>query len=860
GTNLLGEETGDSIGQDVALSDDGSRMIVGAYRNNNSATRAGRAYVYEWDGTTWVLLGSPIDGDEVGDNAGWSVDISGDGNRIAVGLISNDGGGDNAGSVRIYEWSGADWIQLGSNLDGIVIESAFGESLALSGDGNRIVIAAPSYSVFEGEAGRTQVYEWNGNDWVQLGDNIDGQNTGDRDGSAVAISSDGSIIAIGAKLNDDGGNQAGQVRVFSWSGTAWVQLGADLEGIALESVGASVSLSADGTRLAYGAESALTGATGATRIFEWDGSSWNQVGTDISGDAENDGAGNAVELTLDGNRIVIGAPDNDVTAPSAGLVRVYDWDGTDWIEVGQGVYGDVSFDDFGDAVAIAGDGSRMAAGSTETNGNLTRTGQVKTFDIQLVSCLNTATDEVEVFDLPEVTLSALGSFCEDQSAVTLGGGLPEGGVYSGTGVTDNGNGQDFTFDPSAVGPGVYPVTYTFVDPATDCAASATVELEVLELPEVSFTAPTDLCIDAGIQEQLSGGLPEGGIYSGPGVTDNGNGQTYSFDPAAVGAGVQTIEYTVTTGETLIFDNGVSLDEVNEAIRSDDDVSDYAADDFSFSESGTISSVSWSGAYAFDNTPPATDDFTIRIYTDDGGSVGTLLYSEAVGNAVNRVMEVEDLFGFDVYSYNAAINFAVSAGTTYWLVIYSNTINEADNWFWSLRDGGGGNALFSENLSSWRTNVIGEHDFELSFPNSTPCTVTAMDDIEVLDLPTVTFNNTTDFLCLGASVQNVPLGGGLPVGGVYSGPGVTDAGNGTEFFFDPTVATIGRADIIYTFTDANGCTSADTSFIDVDDCQVQISDPCGCLDNATPFDVNAGTGGDDGQFAEMVRINGFNGAG
>ncbi|MEO0627921.1 MAG: hypothetical protein AAFY91_13085, partial [Bacteroidota bacterium] len=220
----------------------------------------------------------------------------------------------------------------------------------------------------------------------------------------------------------------------------------------------------------------------------------------------------------------------------------------------------------------------------------------------------------------------------------------------------------------------------------------------------------------------------------------------------------------------------------------------------------------------------------------------------------------DLFGFDVYSYNAAINFAVSAGTTYWLVIYSNTINEADNWFWSLRDGGGGNALFSENLSSWRTNVIGEHDFELSFPNSTPCTVTAMDDIEVLDLPTVTFNNTTDFLCLGASVQNVPLGGGLPVGGVYSGPGVTDAGNGTEFFFDPTVATIGRADIIYTFTDANGCTSADTSFIDVDDCQVQISDPCGCLDNATPFDVNAGTGGDDGQFAEMVRINGFNGAG
>jgi hypothetical protein len=43
----------------------------------------------------------------------------------------------------------------------------------------------------------------------------------------------------------------------------------------------------------------------------------------------------------------------------------------------------------------------------------------------------------------------------------------------------------------------------------------------------SFTAPADLCLDAGVQTGLGGGTPTGGVYSGPGVTDDGNGMTYS---------------------------------------------------------------------------------------------------------------------------------------------------------------------------------------------------------------------------------------------------------------------------------------------------------------------------------------------
>ncbi|MEM7085741.1 MAG: M36 family metallopeptidase [Bacteroidota bacterium] len=63
----------------------------------------------------------------------------------------------------------------------------------------------------------------------------------------------------------------------------------------------------------------------------------------------------------------------------------------------------------------------------------------------------------------------------------------------------------------------------------------------------SFTAPLDLCINEGVMTNVGGGSPSGGVYSGPGVTDDGNGATYTFDPAAAGVGVHVITYDVPTG-------------------------------------------------------------------------------------------------------------------------------------------------------------------------------------------------------------------------------------------------------------------------------------------------------------------------
>ena len=91
-------------------------------------------------------------------------------------------------------------------------------------------------------------------DWVQLGSDIDGEAIGDMSGRAVSLSSDGTIVAIGAYSNDVNGTSSGHVRVYSWNGSAWVQRGSDIDGEAvLDYFGYSVSLNSDGTIVAIGA-------------------------------------------------------------------------------------------------------------------------------------------------------------------------------------------------------------------------------------------------------------------------------------------------------------------------------------------------------------------------------------------------------------------------------------------------------------------------------------------------------------------------------------------------------------------------------------------------------------------------------
>ena len=68
-------------------------------------------------------------------------------------------------------------------------------------------------------------------------------------------------------------------------------------------------------------------------------------------------------------------------------------------------------------------------------------------------------DGTAAFDSPVPAINTEESICEGQGLQIFGGGTPTGGVYSGTGVTDDGNGLTYTFDPSIAGVGFHTITY-----------------------------------------------------------------------------------------------------------------------------------------------------------------------------------------------------------------------------------------------------------------------------------------------------------------------------------------------------------------------------------------------------------------
>ena len=326
GSDIDGEAAGDNSGRSVSLSSDGTILAIGANLNDGNGSDAGHVRVYEWNGSAWIQKGADIDGEAEGDQLGRSVSLSSDGTILAIGANLNDGNGSDAGHVRVYEWNGSAWIQKGSDIDGEAERDYSGRLVSLSSDGNVVAIGAYLNDGAANNAGHVRVYEWNGTAWVQMGSDIDGEAEGDNSGYSVSLSSDGTILAIAARYNDGNGTDSGHVRAYEWNGSAWQQKGSDIDGEAASDYsGVSLSLSSDGTILAVGAprNDGNGSNAGHVRVYEWNGSAWVQKGADIDGEAEGDFSGAFLSLSSDGTILAIGAPLNDETGGAAGHVRVY---------------------------------------------------------------------------------------------------------------------------------------------------------------------------------------------------------------------------------------------------------------------------------------------------------------------------------------------------------------------------------------------------------------------------------------------------------------------------------------------------------------------------------------------------------
>ena len=441
-------------GRGVALSGDGTTLAVGApheasgakgvggNQRDNSVFEAGAVYVYTRTGSGWTQQAYlKASNPQMSAGFGHYVALSDDGNTLAVSAYwesSNAKGIDGnqqdesipqAGAVYVFSRRGGAWTQQAyvkaSNTGEAGTADTFGEgdqfgfSLALSGDGATLAVGALTedggVAGIDGDgadnsaasAGAVYVFARTGGTWSQQAylkpANID---AGDLFGYAVALTRDGSVLAVGAfdedgstrQINgppDNRANGSGAAYVFTRAGRAWSQEAylKPSNGEAQDAFGVDVALSVDGTTLLVGSLDEDCAATvvnapgcdndwredlsmGAAYVFVRTGSTWSQQAfLKSSNMGPNDTFSERLTLSGDGNVAVISASvedggatgingRDDDRAIDAGAVYLFTRSGTEWRQQAyiKGANTE-AFDQFGGSVSLDRSGRLLVVGA-----------------------------------------------------------------------------------------------------------------------------------------------------------------------------------------------------------------------------------------------------------------------------------------------------------------------------------------------------------------------------------------------------------------------------------------------------------------------------------------------------------------
>jgi len=332
GDKIMGQEQYNEFGKSISLSSNGRIVATGApFHNVNGSSFVGHVRVYGYDtesgnAPSWNQLGQDINGYIVGEQFGNAVDLSGDGRTIIIG--TNYGGLDPP-ITRIFRYNETanTWNLTGGEIEGIVSEKS-SKSTSISHDGNIVAIGTP-------HGGATRIFQLVNSDedsatftgnWVQMGNDINGEIIKDESGVSVSLSFNGLMVAIGADRNNgSNGRASGHARIYSFNSVTdqWEQVGQDIDGeYATDFSGSYVSLSDDGLTVAVGAWSNDDNGANAghVRIYRFESNEWKMYGHDIDGATSGDAAGGSLSLSPDGQMVAIGSRGH---ARNSGHVRVF---------------------------------------------------------------------------------------------------------------------------------------------------------------------------------------------------------------------------------------------------------------------------------------------------------------------------------------------------------------------------------------------------------------------------------------------------------------------------------------------------------------------------------------------------------
>lgn len=380
GETLTGENAEDTFGHAVDVSSDGRVVVVGADKSAGGGPVAGAgggyAEVFAITGDTnagqnlgWSKLGSTLLGEAVFASLfGRDVQLSANGNIVAIGAPRLGSGDNNFGYVEVYRFDQTvqDWRRFGNRIVGTQNADGFGTSISLSEDGHTIAVGAPFHN---SRRGWFQVYEVLNNtvtnelQWTGLGGPIAGIANEGQLGTTVALDGVGARVLAGSTRPE--------VSVYGLSPNrdTWVRLG-DVINIAVGNpinpnrrFHYNVAMARGGRTVAVGAVEADFGTTDPGHLLVYDfkeNGVWAQRGQILDGIAAGDGFGHAVQLAADGNTVAATARNNN---GGTGHARILRWDGTAWKPLSQPITGDDSESLFGHDLALSADARTVVISS-----------------------------------------------------------------------------------------------------------------------------------------------------------------------------------------------------------------------------------------------------------------------------------------------------------------------------------------------------------------------------------------------------------------------------------------------------------------------------------------------------------------
>ncbi len=345
------------FGVSVALSADGQTALVGAPLAGASA---GAAFLYSESGGSWPSSATASFSGGGVDELGSSVALSGDGQAALVGAPGTSAG---AGEAFLFDESAGAWptTPAASFTGSPSSDEQLGASVALSADGQSVLVGAPGANAGNGSA---FVYAESDGGWPTSPVTT---LTGSQGafGTSVALSASGEVALVGAPLSND---STGAAYIYAQPALSWsTAVTATFPGVAGsgEELGDSVALSADGQTALVGAPF-LGGDEGAAYLYTQSAGSWTTSPVATFTGSSKEYLGWSVALSADGQTALIGAPDYNSLA---GAAYVYRQSAGAWLTSSPSATftGGAGGDELGSSVALSAAGEVALVGAPEFN-------------------------------------------------------------------------------------------------------------------------------------------------------------------------------------------------------------------------------------------------------------------------------------------------------------------------------------------------------------------------------------------------------------------------------------------------------------------------------------------------------------